>query len=65
MLSGCQWTDECQAAFEKIRDELTKAPVLAVADPNKPYTLQTDASDFAMGAMLMQEDDEGQGHPIG
>jgi transposase InsO family protein len=38
--------------------------VLAVADPNKSYVLHTDASDHAMGAILMQEDDDGHLHPV-
>lgn len=58
------WTPACQAAFETLRDALTKAPVLAVADPNKSYVLHTDASDIAMSAILMQEDDNGDLHPI-
>jgi transposase InsO family protein len=58
------WSDECQKAFETIRDKLTASPVLAVADPNKQYILHTDASDHAMGAILMQEDDDHQLHPI-
>ena len=59
-----EWTDECQRAFESIRDKLTSSPVLAVADANKSYILHTDASDHAMGAVLMQEDDDGHLHPI-
>jgi transposase InsO family protein len=58
------WTDECQHAFEQLRDALTSSPVLAVADPNKNYVLHTDASDHAMGALLQQEDDDGHLHPI-
>jgi transposase InsO family protein len=54
-----EWTEECQKSFEKLRDALTSAPVLTIADPNKYYILHTDASDYAMGAVLMQEDSEG------
>ncbi len=59
-----EWTDECQKSFETLRDALTTSPVLAVADPNKIYMLHTDASDYAMGAILMQVDDNGDLHPI-
>jgi transposase InsO family protein len=59
-----EWTKECQSAFEKVRDALVSKPVLAVADPNKPYVLHTDASDHAMGAILMQEDENGEARPI-
>ena len=59
-----EWTDQCQKAFDTFKDHLTRGPVLAVANPNKPYVLHTDASDFALGALLMQEDDNGDLHPI-
>ena len=59
-----EWNDECQQAFEKLRDALVSAPVLSIADPNKEYVLHTDASDYAMGAILMQEDENGDLHPI-
>ena len=58
------WTAECQKAFDSIRDALVSKPVLAVADPNRPYILHTDASDIAMGAILMQENEKGEVHPI-
>jgi transposase InsO family protein len=37
--------------------------VLAHADPSKPYVLRTDASDYALGGVLMQEHG-GQLHPV-
>ena len=59
-----EWTPACQKAFEQLRDALTTSPVLAVADPNKSYVLHTDASDHAMGAILQQEDADGNRHPV-
>src|SRR5947199_10575518 len=38
---------------------MTATPVLCIPDPNLPFTVTTDASDFAVGAVLQQ--DEGQG----
>ena len=58
------WTPACQRAFEQLRDALVSAPVLAIADPNKPYVMHTDASDDAMGAVLMQHDSNNDLHPI-
>ena len=39
---------ECNNAFQKLKESLMKDPVLKVADPTKPFTLQVDASDHAM-----------------
>jgi transposase InsO family protein len=58
------WTPECQSSFERLRDALTQSPVLGIADPTKNYILHTDASDHAMGAILQQEDENGDKHPI-
>ena len=58
------WTDDCDKAFITLRDALTKRPVLIIADPSKPYILYTDASDIALGAVLLQRDSDGNLHPI-
>lgn len=39
-------------------------PVLRVADPTKPYLLQTDASERGLGAVLSQMDGKGEERPV-
>lgn len=56
---GDRWTPDCDEAFKKIKDCLTNAPVLAFADPTKPYILHVDASFDGLGAVLNQEYPEG------
>jgi len=56
---GERWDDACTSAFHKIIHSLTHAPVLAFADPTKPYILHVDANMNGLGAVLNQE------HPNG
>jgi hypothetical protein len=55
-----KWTPECQQSFDKLKAKLTTAPVLAYPDYSRPFILDTDASDFGIGAVLSQKDDEGR-----
>lgn len=57
-------TAECLSAFEALRDALVAPPVLAHPDFARPFIVTTDASGFAVGAVLKQKDDEGKARPI-
>ena len=50
-----EWTDDCQKAFETLKEFLIKAPILKYPDPTKPYVLFTDASGYAWAGLLTQE----------
>ena len=45
--------------MECIKRALTEAPILILPDPQRPYTLITDASDQAIGAVLLQDHGKG------
>src|SRR5690348_6706699 len=53
------WGQDEQEAFETLKRALVTAPVLRAPDPKLPYTVTTDASDFAIGAVLSQDDGAG------
>ena len=42
----------------------TTAPLLRHFDVEKPVRLETDASNFAIGAIIAQQYEEGQWHPV-
>ncbi|GMF43507.1 unnamed protein product [Phytophthora fragariaefolia] len=54
------WTSEAQQAFEAIKSSLQSAPILALADEDRPFSVVCDASDFAIGCALLQVDAEGR-----
>lgn len=51
------WTDECQESFELMKRALTSPPVLAMPNEKDMFYLDTDASEFAIGAVLSQMQD--------
>jgi len=52
------WTSECQEAFAELKRRLISEPVLALPSDNGTYVLDTDASDFGLGAILSQRQDD-------
>ena len=50
-----EWNTECQQAFAELKKRLTTEPVLALPTDNGMYILDTDASDFGLGAVLPQQ----------
>jgi hypothetical protein len=53
------WGDAEQRAFDLLKSAITSAPVLRHFDPQLPVTVETDSSDYAIGAVLSQTDDKG------
>jgi hypothetical protein len=51
-------------AFETLQQTMIMSLVLMLLDHEKPFTLITDASDYATGAILEQRDALGRSHPI-
>ena len=58
------WDKECQEAFEKLKEALITKPVLAIARMDKPFKIYCDASGFAIGGILAQDDPEGREHVV-
>ncbi|KAJ8039167.1 hypothetical protein HOLleu_16800 [Holothuria leucospilota] len=49
------WTNQCELAFNDLKEKLSTAPVLIYADFSLPFVLTTDASRDGLGAVLYQK----------
>ncbi|KAK1606090.1 hypothetical protein QYE76_029763 [Lolium multiflorum] len=49
------WSEECEKSFQTLKEKLTTAPVLAVPEDGKDYTVYCDASKHGLGCVLMQD----------
>ena len=58
------WDDQCEAAFQKVKEMLVSAPLLHPPDLSKPFFLWTDASGKGFGALLEQEGEDNKRYPI-
>ncbi len=58
-----KWGKAEEEAFQEVKTALTSEPVLRAPDFNRPFLLQTDASDTGLGAVLSQVQD-GEEHPV-
>ncbi|RVW91717.1 Retrovirus-related Pol polyprotein from transposon 17.6 [Vitis vinifera] len=58
------WNDDCQLAFERIKEYLLSPPVLVPPMPGRPLLLYLSVSDMALGCMLAQLDDSGKERAI-
>src|SRR5271170_6916349 len=56
---------EQQFVFEMMKKKFQESPVLQMPDPTKPFVLETDASKYASGAVLRQQDTNCNWHPCG
>ena len=58
------WSIDCQEAFDRLKLSFCEAPILIHADLNKPFIVETDASGFAIGAILSQKGNDDLLHPV-
>ena len=55
------WTPAAHNAFDALKAAFLSAPVLV---HQRPFQFETDTSDFAIGTVLSQPDDNGTLHPV-
>jgi hypothetical protein len=58
------WSDACEAAFQYIKDEFMKQPILKTFEWDVETILETDASDYVSAGVMSQKDEEGVLRPV-
>ena len=58
------WTQFQQEAFKALTNKIISKRVLIVPKPGRPFCMETDASDFAIGAILSQLDEDEIWKPV-
>jgi hypothetical protein len=59
-----RWTDDLQKAFEVLRAKFADSIQLVHQDETLPYSINTDASNKAIGALLIQTNRQGETHLV-
>jgi hypothetical protein len=66
MWKNAPWNfdSKCCAAFDKLKEEFTHAPLLTHWVPDSQIVVETDASDYALATILSIHSSDGEIHPI-
>ena len=48
------WTPECNNSFNQLKSQLAQQTMLSFPNPNLPFILEPDASDYQLGCIILQ-----------
>jgi hypothetical protein len=58
------WNEKAKEASKVLKKAFTSVPIFVHANSSKPFILEANVLDFALGSVLSQYDEDGQLHPI-
>ena len=58
-----KWNNDCETAFQGLKQQFTEEPVLHIPNPHEPFQLKCDASGVTTGAVLCQKEKDNLWHP--
>jgi len=53
-----KWKDEEKDVFNKLKNKMMNPPILAIPDSKRKMRLETDASEYAIGGVLSQQQED-------
>ena len=59
-----KWTPACEQAFDTLKSRFCEVPILVHFLSGRPTVIETDASDYALGAVMSQECEDGCLHLV-
>ncbi|EKV17987.1 Retrotransposon polyprotein, putative [Penicillium digitatum PHI26] len=59
-----EWDEAAEDSFRKLKTLFSKGTIVATFDYDKPIIMETDASDYALGARLTQPGQDGKYRPV-
>ena len=58
--TNCRWDNTDAYAFRAVKGSLLHAPIIALPNPEYPFSVVCNASDFSIGSTLLQTDSAGR-----
>ena len=58
------WTTDCDTVFTELKQRFTTGPILVHFDGTRQTRIETDASDYALGGVLLQQGPDDIWHPV-
>jgi transposase InsO family protein/predicted aspartyl protease len=63
-LARWEWSEREEEAFVNLKSAMQTTPVLMLYDPHKPVMVDCDSSNYALGGVLVQRDNDGNEKPV-